>query len=616
MIAMLAIGAAVGYLIASKQPELSRKSAAAEVSPPAIAQNEAVVSKRANAPTEAMSSVCLTEPKSKGDLLALADEKDDGLRVAQANRRSASGKRPNILMLMQDDTGWFDFGCYHGGKALGHPTPHIDQMAKEGAMFTCWYGQASCTAGRASFITGRIPIRSALSIVVAPGDENHIRKETPTIAEFFKKNGYQTYFSGKWHLGDKPEAFPIEHGFDEMKSFGAYYPGVYTYSYTNPWFHPWFPSYNPDFSKEYFDIVNMYEWEGVAGQPAKKVKEITWDYLAEFDQNQTQHAIDYIKKHANDDKPFFMDVNFFKMHNPNNPAKKFAGKSHLGRYSDSMMELDDNVGRIMDAIRSEAPNTIVITTADNGAWQDAYPDGGTHPYRGEKGSSFEAGWRVPGIMWWPGHIPAGAVYDEMMSHIDCWATLATMVGLKPPPHDWVGNDGKGIYFDSIDNSAYILGKEKHSARNSWIYIDGETFNAARADIGGDPNNDDIHIAWKYTWTAKDTWLGPTQNLGSIGSLYCLTMDPFEKYDMVFNGAMASRMPKSSPGQYSGEDNGWALSLIYPVVLDFDQSIVKYPNIKRYSGGASTDIVPDLQHPENPVPLVDPKHPPKARPALD
>jgi arylsulfatase A-like enzyme len=106
-------------------------------------------------------------------------------------------------------------------------------------------------------MTGRIPIRSALSIVVAPGDQNSLRKETPTIAEFFKKNGYQTYFSGKWHLGDKPDSYPIEHGFDEMKSFGAYYPGVYTYSYTNSWFHPWFPSYNPQFSKEYFDRKHL-----------------------------------------------------------------------------------------------------------------------------------------------------------------------------------------------------------------------------------------------------------------------------------------------------------------------------------------------------------------------
>ena len=214
-------------------------------------------------------------------------------------------KRPNIVMLMSDDTGWADLGVYLGGANLGHPTPNLDRLAKEGAMFTSWYGQASCTAGRASFITGRIPIRSALSVVVAPGDENALHKETPTIAEFFKKNGYTTYFSGKWHLGDKPEAYPIEHGFDEMKAFAAYYPGVYTYSDTSVWFHPWFPSYNANFKKEYFDVVNMYEWEGVAGRPANKVAEITWDYLATFDVRQADFAIDYIKKHAKDDKPFF-----------------------------------------------------------------------------------------------------------------------------------------------------------------------------------------------------------------------------------------------------------------------------------------------------------------------
>jgi arylsulfatase len=523
-------------------------------------------------------------------------------------------KRPNIVMLMTDDTGWNDFGAYSGGgAALGHPTPNIDRFAKEGAVFTSWYGQASCTAGRASFITGRIPIRSALSIVVAPGDENALRKETPTIAEFFKKNGYSTYFSGKWHLGDKPEAYPIEHGFDEMKEFAAYYPGVYTYSDTSKWFHPWFPSYDPEFKKAYFDVVNMYEWEGVSGQPARQVAYITYDYLATFDVRQADSAIDYIKKHAKDDKPFFMDVNFMKMHNPTNAAPKFAGKSKLGDYSDSLMELDDNIGRIMDIIRAEAPDTIVIITADNGAWQDAYPDAGTTPFRGEKGTAFEGGWRVPGLMWWPGHIPAGAKYDEMMSHIDCWSTLAKMVGLTPPPHGaWTGNDGKPIYFDSIDNSAYILGNAKHSARRSWIYIDGENFMGARVDVANDPDNPDLNVAWKYLWTAKDTWLGSEQNLGAIGAAYNLTMDPFEKYDMTFNGAVAARLEQPSPGKYAGQDNGWVLALIYPALIEFDKSIIEYPNIKRFTGGASNDLRPDLQHPDNPVPLLDVKKPPQVR----
>ena len=527
---------------------------------------------------------------------------------AQTNAPAPSTRRPNIVMLMTDDTGWNDFGCYSGGgAALGHPTPNVDRLAKEGAVFTCWYGQASCTAGRASFMTGRCPIRSALSVVIAPGDENRLRKETPTIAEFFKQHGYATYFSGKWHMGDKPDSYPIEHGFDEMRHFAAYYAGVYAYDDTNKFFHPWFPTYNPEFAHTYYSIVNLDEWEGTAGSPAKSVGRITYASMAPFDIRQTDSAVEYIKQHAKGDQPFFMDINFLKMHNPTNAAPDFAGKSHLGDYSDSLMELDANIGRIMDTIRAEAPNTIVILTADNGAWLDAWPDAGTTPFRGEKGSPFAGGWRCPGVMWWPDHIPAGVQYYEMMSHIDCWATLAAMVGIDPPPHDWVGNDGKPIYFDSIDNSEYVLGKAQHSARNSWVFIDGENFYGMRADIGGDPNEPWIHISWKYLYTAKDSWLGSEANLGAIGSLYNLTMDPFENYDMIFNGAAPTRVLKSSPGRYAGEDNAWAFGLLQTVMIAFDQSVMKYPNITRYPGGASTDLLPNLQRPDDPVPAL------KARP---
>ncbi len=512
----------------------------------------------------------------------------------------AQQKRPNIIMLMTDDTGWNDFGVYSGGGAtLGHPTPNVDQLGKEGAVFTNWYGQASCTAGRASFITGRIPIRTALSVVVSPGDENRLKKETPTIAEFFKKNGYATYFSGKWHLGDKPDSYPTEHGFDEMKHFAAYYAGVYAYDDTSPAFHPWFPSFNPQFKEMFDSVVNLGEWEGVAGQPAKQVGVITYDNMATFDVRQTDSAVDYIKSHAKGDKPFFMDINFLKMHNPTHAAPEFQGRSHLGDYSDSLMELDADIGRIMDAVRAEAPETIVIVTADNGAWLDAYPDAGTTPFRGEKGSPYEGGWRVPGVMWWPNHIPAGARYGEMMSNMDAWATLAGMAGLTPPPQDWVGNDGKGIYFDSIDNSAYILGKAQHSARKSWVYIDGENFYGVRADIGGDPKEPWLNIAWKYLYTAKDSWLGVEANLGAIGALYNLTMDPYEKYDMTFNGAAPMRVMSSSPGKYAGQDNGWVGAIISPAIIEFDKSIMKYPNIRRYPGGASNDPVPALKDSNEP-----------------
>ena len=385
------------------------------------------------------------------------------LGVSQAQ---AQEKRPNIVMLMTDDTGWNDFGAYSNGGSGARPSDAERRPDRQGRRRSSPTGTARRAARPAAPRSSPGAFRSARRCRSwsRPADQNYLRKETPTIAEFFKKNGYSTYFSGKWHLGDKPESYPIEHGFDEMKNFAAYYAGVYTYDYTNKWFHPWFPSYNPQFAKYYSENVNLGEWEGVAGQPAKNLGKITYDRFATFDEDQAANAVNYIKQHANGDKPFFMDVNFLKMHNPTNAAPDFAGKSHLGDYSDSLMELDADIGKVMDAIRRIAPNTIVIVTADNGAWLDAYPDAGTTPFRGEKGSPFEGGWRVPGIMWWPSHIQAGAQYDEMMSHIDAWATLAAMVGLTPPPHEWVGNDGKPIYFDSIDNSAYILGKAQHSAR--------------------------------------------------------------------------------------------------------------------------------------------------------
>jgi arylsulfatase len=538
--------------------------------------------------------------------------------VAVAPATAQQQQRPNIVMLMTDDTGWNDFGAYPlGGQTLGHPTPNVDQIAKEGAIFTSWLGQASCTAGRASFMTGRIPIRTALSIVVAPGDRNYLRKETPTIAEFFQKNGYSTYFSGKWHMGDTPESYPTAHGFDEMKHFAAYYAGVYTYNDTSKWFHPWFPSYNPEFNKAYDSVMNLEEWEGAAGQPAKDVGTITYESMATMDQRQAASAVEYINTHAKSGKPFFMNVNFIKMHNPTNAAPEFIGKSHLGDYSDSLMEMDDDIGKIMKAIRAVAPNTIVIVTADNGAWLDAYPDAGTTPFRGEKGSAFEGGWRVPGIMWWPNHVPAGVQYSEMMSHIDCWSTLAAMVGITPPPYgEWKDNNGKPIYFDSIDNSAYILGKAQHSARKSWIYVNGEYLNAVRADVSGDPNEPWVNIAWKYMWTAKDEWLGPTANLGSVGAIYNLTMDPFEKYDMVFNGAAPTRGMTTSPGRYTGQDNGWVGALINPALLEFDKSVMNYPNITRYPGGGSNDLIPDLQHPKNPLPLLNPQNLPKGGAGFD
>lgn len=477
---------------------------------------------------------------------------------------------PNVIVIFSDDVGWGDLGCYGGGETRGAPTPNLDRMASEGARFTTWYGQASCTAGRCSLITGRIPVRSALSVVVGPGDSNKLHKETPTIAEFYKKNGYKTYMSGKWHLGDQPDAFPTEHGFETVRNFLAYYAGVYAYD--DPTLHPFFPFKNKEFVKMFNKTVNDGEWEANPGEKPKRIVEhFKYADLATIDNIQADNAIEYIKKNAKGDKPFFMYVAFMKVHNPNNPAPEWKGKSGLGNFSDAMMELDANVGKVLQAVRDAGieQDTIVVFSSDNGPWIDAWPDAGYSPFRGMKGTSFEAGWRVPGIMWAPGRIQGGTVLHDMMSHMDVWPTTAAMVGLKPPPHgEWRGNDGKPIYFDGYDNSAYVTGKSKESARQIMIYIEGLHFQAVRVKH------------WKFVFTAKDSWLGPDLKLPGIPAVYNLKMDPGEQYDMVFNGAAppAAGVLKTSPGRYAGADNGWLGALYTPVINDFTETMKKYPNI--------------------------------------
>ena len=319
--------------------------------------------------------------------------------------------------------------------------------------------------------------------------------------------------------------------------------------------------------------MNLYEWEGTAGKPATKVARIDYDYLHEFDVRQADSAVAYIKQHAKDDKPFFMDVNFMKMHNPNIPAKAFTGKSHLGNYSDAMLELDSNIGRIMDAIR--ARGTRHHRRHHRRQWRVA---GCLAGCRASLRSAVKRARRLRAVSACPASCGRRARfrrardYGEMMSHIDCWATLAAMVGLTPPP---TRRDGRTTTASRSISTASTTAptswaRRKHSARNAWIYIDGESFGGVRADIGGDPENPDLRIAWKYLTPPRTPGWVHEQNLGAIGSIYNLTMDPYEKYDMTFNGAVSTRMPTTSPGRYAGYDNGWAMSLIYPVLIGVRQ----------------------------------------------
>lgn len=208
----------------------------------------------------------------------------------------------------------------------GAPTPHLDRMAEEGARFVNYYGQASCTAGRASFITGRIPVRTSLSSVLAPADPNGLTKRTPTIAQHLKEAGYRTVELGKWHLGDRPETFPTANGFDEMYHMLPYYAGVYAYDDLD--LHPNFPKDDPQFMDVWSKIAVLSEFEGKAGE-APNVSKEKFDYndLSTGDDRIRATAIDWLTEHANDEQPFFMYLNFQKVHNPNNPSPNWKGKS-------------------------------------------------------------------------------------------------------------------------------------------------------------------------------------------------------------------------------------------------------------------------------------------------
>lgn len=259
-------------------------------------------------------------------------------------------RKPNIVVIMTDDVGWGDLGSYGGGAMRGAPTPNLDRLAAEGMRFVNYYGQASCTAGRASFITGRIPIRTSLSAVLAPGDPNGLTKETPTIAQYLKQAGYTTVQLGKWHVGDKPENFPTANGFDEMIDMLPYYAGVYAYDDLD--LHPNFPKNDKEFMKIWSE-VDLSQWNGKAGEePVAVKKEFTYADLATGDDIMREHAINWLKAHANDANPFFMYLCFLKVHNPNNPSPRWKGKSPAGgNYLDSLMELDDNSGQVVQAIR-------------------------------------------------------------------------------------------------------------------------------------------------------------------------------------------------------------------------------------------------------------------------
>ncbi|PPQ16615.1 arylsulfatase [Bradyrhizobium sp. AC87j1] len=494
-------------------------------------------------------------------------------QTPQPSTASGAGK-PHIIFIVSDDFGYGDAGCYLGGENRGMPTPNIDRLATEGMQFLSFYAQPSCTPGRAAMQTGRIPNRSGMTTVAFQGQGGGLPAAEWTLASVLKRGGYKTFFSGKWHLGEADYALPNAQGYDEMKYAGLYHLNAYTYA--DP---TWFPDMDPEL-RAMFTRVTKGALSGNAGQQAKEDFKINGQYVNTpdkgvvgipfFDDYVEKASLDYLERNKSSTQPFFMNVNFMKVHQPNMPAPEFQGKSmSKSKYADSVVENDARIGRILDKVRELGldKNTYVFWTTDNGAWQDVYPDAGYTPFRGTKGTVREGGNRVPSIAWGPG-IKAGTKNADVVGGLDYMATFAKLAGVKLPEND---REGKPIIFDSIDMSPLLFGTGK-SERKNWFYFTESELSPGAARVGNykavfNLRGDDGSKTGGLAVDSNLGWKGPESYVATVPQVFDLWQDPQERYDVFMNN-------------YT--EHTWSLVTINAAIKDLMQTYVKYPPRKIQS----------------------------------
>jgi arylsulfatase len=354
---------------------------------------------------------------------------------SSASLAQATGVKPNILVIMTDDVGIWNISAYHRGM-MGGSTPNIDRIAREGALFTDYYGQQSCTAGRAAFITGQSPFRTGLLKVGLPGARQGLQDKDPTIAQLLKPLGYVTAQIGKNHLGDRNEYLPTVHGFDE------FYGNLY---HLNAEEEPEDPDYpkDPAFYAQFgprgvldckatnvddpTEVPRFGRW---GKQSCKDTGPLTRKRMETVDEDLVARSVDFMDRSVKAKKPFFLWFNSTRMHVWTHLSPKWQNKSGYGLFADGMMELDYNVGTLLKKLDDlgVANNTIVVFTSDNGAEAFSWPDGGMVPFRGEKGTTFEGGFRVPGIARWPGVIKPNTIINDIYSQEDWLPTFLAAAG--------------------------------------------------------------------------------------------------------------------------------------------------------------------------------------------
>lgn len=436
---------------------------------------------------------------------------------------AAESSHPNILVIFGDDIGYWNISANNDGM-MGYPTPHIDSIANEGMRFTDYYGEQSCTAGRSAFITGQSPIRTGLTKVGMPGADIGLQNEDVTLATLLKDKGYRTGQFGKNHLGDKDEFLPTRHGFDEF--FG----NLYHLNAEEEPENPDFPT-DPEFQRRFMPrgVIHSY-----ADGRVEDSGPLTQKRMETVDEEFSHAAIDFMERSVGEEAPFFVWFNATRMHFYTHITDEESGLSGQGFYNDAMVAHDQLVGRLLAKLDDLgiSDNTIVVYTTDNGPHYNTWPDAAISPFRGEKNTNWEGGYRVPAMVKWPGHIPAGKVSNEIMSHTDWLPTLMAAVGeanLKSQLEAGKNVDGSvyQVHLDGYNFLPYLTGEIDAAPRNSFMYwSDDGLLTGIRL---GD---------WKVVFAEQrahrfSVWRDPFVPQ-RIPKLFNLRRDPFERADTDSN----------------------------------------------------------------------------------
>jgi arylsulfatase A-like enzyme len=453
--------------------------------------------------------------------------------AASAQPGGSSTAKPNIVIIWGDDIGITNLSCYSFGM-MGYRTPNIDRIAREGVMFTDYYGEQSCTAGRAAFLTGQSVFRTGLSKVGLPGADLGLRKEDPTIAELLKPLGYATGQFGKNHLGDKDEFLPTAHGFDE------FYGNLY---HLNAEEEPELPDYPkesdfPNFRKRFGPRGVIHSFANPDGtQRIEDTGPLTRKRMETIDDDIAVRAATFIEQQSRAGKPFFVWVNFTHMHFRTHPKPQSAGQAGRWQdpYHDVMIDHDKNVGTVLAKLDElgVADNTIVMYSTDNGPHANSWPDAATTPFRSEKNTNWEGAFRVPAMMRWPGKIRPGSISIEIMSHLDWVPTFlaaADMPDIKERLLSGykIGDRTYKVHLDGFNQLSYLTAQQDKSARESYFYFsdDGDLL-ALRYD------NWKVVFGQQRSPGTLAVWGEPFVHT-RIPWLYNLRTDPFERADFTSN----------------------------------------------------------------------------------